>query len=142
MKRLLPLAAFVATFGLAACSEPTQQFRGVYMLIDTSGTYTQELEKAQQIINAILTRLEPGDSFAVAPPAFAAFGAFAALAAFASLAAFAILSPLASLSVHPAFSAHSAFASLSAFAALLALSAFASNCSGSLERPRVMRYST
>ena len=66
MKRLLPLAAFVATFGLAACSEPTPQFRGVYMLIDTSGTYTQELEKAQQIINAILTRLEPGDSFAVA----------------------------------------------------------------------------
>ena len=39
---------------------------GVYMLIDTSGTYTQELEKAQQIINVTLAKLYPGDSFAVA----------------------------------------------------------------------------
>ncbi len=66
MKRLLPLAAFVAALGLAACSESAPQNRGVYMLIDTSGTYTEELEKAQQIISAILTRLNPGDSFAVA----------------------------------------------------------------------------
>lgn len=40
--------------------------RGVYMLIDTSGTYTEELKKAQTIINFILARLNPGDSFAVA----------------------------------------------------------------------------
>jgi len=39
---------------------------GVYMLIDTSGTYTKELEKAQQIINVTLAKLYPGDSFAVA----------------------------------------------------------------------------
>ena len=39
---------------------------GVYMLIDTSGTYTEELEKAQQIINVTLAKLYPGDSFAVA----------------------------------------------------------------------------
>ncbi len=66
MKRLLPLAAFAAALGLAGCSESAPQNRGVYMLIDTSGTYTEELEKAQQIISAILTRLNPGDSFAVA----------------------------------------------------------------------------
>jgi threonyl-tRNA synthetase len=36
------------------------------MLIDTSGTYTQELIKAQHIINVTLTKLYPGDSFAVA----------------------------------------------------------------------------
>jgi hypothetical protein len=36
------------------------------MLMDTSGTYTEELRKAQQIINAMLTKLDPGDSFAVA----------------------------------------------------------------------------
>ncbi|HKK06344.1 MAG: VWA domain-containing protein [Gammaproteobacteria bacterium] len=40
--------------------------RGVYMLIDTSGTYTNELEKAQTIINFVLAKLNPGDSFAVA----------------------------------------------------------------------------
>ncbi len=33
--------------------------------MDTSGTYTQELNHAQQLINVILVRLEPGDSFAV-----------------------------------------------------------------------------
>ena len=36
------------------------------MLIDTSGTYTKELDKAQNIIKFLLTQLNPGDSFAVA----------------------------------------------------------------------------
>lgn len=50
----------------AGCSEPARHARGYYMLIDTSGTYTQELTKAQQIINYVLASLHPGDSFAVA----------------------------------------------------------------------------
>ncbi len=66
MKRLISAAAMVAALGLAACSEPAAQGRGVYMLMDTSGTYTNELENAKNIINAILARLNPGDSFAVA----------------------------------------------------------------------------
>lgn len=66
MKRLISAAAMVAALGLAACSEPAPQGRGVYMLMDTSGTYTNELENAKNIINAILARLNPGDSFAVA----------------------------------------------------------------------------
>lgn len=40
--------------------------RGVYMLLDTSGTYTEELKKAQLIINYTLAKLNPGDTFAVA----------------------------------------------------------------------------
>lgn len=44
----------------------TTPYHGVYMLIDTSGTYTEELKKAQQIINVALSKLYPGDSFAVA----------------------------------------------------------------------------
>jgi hypothetical protein len=40
--------------------------QGVYMLIDTSGTYTQELGKAQQVINYTLAKMNPGDTFAVA----------------------------------------------------------------------------
>lgn len=52
---------------LASCSDqPQQTGRGVYMLLDTSGTYTEELDKAQQIITYLLTQLEPGDAFAVA----------------------------------------------------------------------------
>jgi hypothetical protein len=35
-------------------------------LLDTSGTYTQELDKAKQIINYTLSRLDALDSFAVA----------------------------------------------------------------------------
>jgi hypothetical protein len=51
---------------LGGCSEESMHNRGVYMLMDTSGTYTQELEKAQHIINYILAKLQPADSFAVA----------------------------------------------------------------------------
>ena len=56
----------IAVVLLAACAEKRAPGHGVYMLIDTSGTYTKELEKARQIINVILTRLYPGDAFAVA----------------------------------------------------------------------------
>lgn len=66
MKYRLTLAALVVLLALTACGEPVPRNRGVYMLIDTSGTYTQELKKAQQIISAVLARLNPGDSFAVA----------------------------------------------------------------------------
>jgi hypothetical protein len=66
MKRFFVWAALAASLVLTGCSEPAPQNRGVYMLLDTSGTYTQELEKAQQIINVILARLNPEDSFAVA----------------------------------------------------------------------------
>jgi len=51
---------------LAGCGEKPVQTRGVYMLLDTSGTYTEELGKAQQIINYLLANMGPGDSFAVA----------------------------------------------------------------------------
>lgn len=52
---------------LSACSEPEQpRERGVYMLLDTSGTYTRELDKARQIISYLLTQLDAGDVFAVA----------------------------------------------------------------------------
>jgi len=58
--------AAATTLGLTSCGEPEPTTRGVYMLMDTSGTYSGELEKAQQIINVVLTRLDTGDSFAVA----------------------------------------------------------------------------
>ena len=65
MRRLLLTAGLAAA--LAGCSgEAAPTTRGVYLLMDTSGTYTEELDNAQAIINAILAKLEPGDSFAVA----------------------------------------------------------------------------
>ncbi len=67
VKTILSAAALGAlTLGLGGCGEPAPQGRGIYLLMDTSGTYTQELQKAEKLINAILARLDPGDSFAVA----------------------------------------------------------------------------
>lgn len=52
---------------LSACSDQQGPYNhGVYMLIDTSGTYTKELDQAQRIINYTLSRLNPADTFAVA----------------------------------------------------------------------------
>ena len=49
----------------AGCSDSTNRSRGVYMLLDTSGTYAVELKKAQAIINYLLGTLQPGDTLAV-----------------------------------------------------------------------------
>ncbi len=35
---------------LTSCSPPQATNSGVYMLVDTSGTYREEIQKAQQII--------------------------------------------------------------------------------------------
>jgi len=61
-----PAAALAILFGLTSCGDSSSGAQGYYMLLDTSGTYAKELDHAQKIILAILTRLEPGDSFAVA----------------------------------------------------------------------------
>ncbi len=66
MNRPLVALAGIACLAIAGCSEPKPTGKGVYMLLDTSGTYTREIKKAQQIINVVLSRLNPGDSFAVA----------------------------------------------------------------------------
>ncbi len=66
MNRPFAALAGIACLVIAGCSEPAPTGKGVYMLLDTSGTYALEIKKAQQIINAVLSRLNPGDSFAVA----------------------------------------------------------------------------
>ena len=51
---------------LAGCGQSQSDNSGVYMLVDTSGTYRQEIVKAEQIIRYTLSRLDATDSFAVA----------------------------------------------------------------------------
>jgi hypothetical protein len=66
-KFIIPMMAFVLL--LAGCGSDKAEVphtHGVYMLLDTSGTYTEELKKAQLIINYTLAKLNPGDTFAVA----------------------------------------------------------------------------
>ncbi len=59
---------FVMLAGLLlnACSDKGPYTQGVYMLLDTSGTYTKELVQAQRVINYVLSKVKPGDTFAVA----------------------------------------------------------------------------
>ncbi|MDX8404447.1 MAG: hypothetical protein R8K54_08590 [Mariprofundaceae bacterium] len=65
MKNFL-LTIVTAALVIGCSSEEIPRNKGVYMLLDTSGTYTEELVKAQHIINYTLAKLNPGDSFAVA----------------------------------------------------------------------------
>jgi hypothetical protein len=60
--RLVGIVALLAT----GCTRSAPHGTGVYLLIDTSGTYAKEVDKAAQIINYTLSRLGPNDSFAVA----------------------------------------------------------------------------
>ena len=50
---------------LTGCSQQSNHAKGVYMLLDTSGTYAIELSKARLIINYLLGTLQPGDTMAV-----------------------------------------------------------------------------
>lgn len=63
------VAAFLLLTGIlvsAGCPDTVSHSRGVYMLLDTSGTYKNELNKACAIVYYLLGTLEPGDSLAVA----------------------------------------------------------------------------
>lgn len=62
--KILKLTVFCLL--LAGCVRGQTDNSGVYMLIDTSGTYREEIKKAQQIIQYTLSRLDATDSFAVA----------------------------------------------------------------------------
>jgi len=60
------IAAAVAAAWLPACTDPRSHTQAVYMLVDTSGTYALEIDKAQQIVNYLLGNLQSGYSLAVA----------------------------------------------------------------------------
>lgn len=67
MNRILTVTALlVCSILTTSCSPSAARNTGVYMLIDTSGTYREEIDKAQQIIRYALSRLDATDSFAVA----------------------------------------------------------------------------
>lgn len=60
------LCALLMVVNIAGCSRHNAaRDQGIYMLLDTSGTYAKELETAQKIINHVLAKMQPGDTFAV-----------------------------------------------------------------------------
>lgn len=54
---LLPLGLV-----LSGCSEPQPRNKAVYMLVDISGSYIKELDKAKKLTGYLLTQLDSGDS--------------------------------------------------------------------------------
>jgi hypothetical protein len=67
MKKTIAIAlSLVLMIAMSACSDSRSRSKGVYMLLDTSGTYALELKKAQSILNYLLGVLQPGDTLAVA----------------------------------------------------------------------------
>jgi hypothetical protein len=61
--RLVLLTFLAAT--ISAC-EKVDHRKAIYMVIDTSGTYAKEVDKAERVISYLLGKLNPGDSLAVA----------------------------------------------------------------------------
>ena len=51
---------------LAGCADSGPTNSGIYLLLDTSGTYTKELTNAQKLVSVLLVKMDPSDSFAVA----------------------------------------------------------------------------
>jgi hypothetical protein len=64
MKRWVFLLA--ATLATGACTPPGPHNTGVYLLVDTSGSYNRQMSKAEQIALYALSRLQSSDSIAVA----------------------------------------------------------------------------
>ena len=57
--------ALLGILGLA-CGEPRSHAKAVYLLLDTSGTYSDEIKKAQSVANFLLGTLNSGDSLGLA----------------------------------------------------------------------------
>jgi len=68
MKIIKTITIITSFILLISCSNEQNivKSHGIYMLLDTSGTYTKELKQAQRVISFSLLKMKPGDSFAVA----------------------------------------------------------------------------
>ena len=67
MKKLITAVFLISSvLLLTGCPDTVSHSQGVYLLMDTSGTYKNELEKARSIVYYLLGTLEPGDSLGVA----------------------------------------------------------------------------
>jgi hypothetical protein len=60
------LALSLAALALGSCARSEPHNTGVYLLVDTSGSYSLQVRKAEQISLYALSRLQSADSIAVA----------------------------------------------------------------------------
>jgi hypothetical protein len=59
------IIALTLCLPLSGCFQKVNRSKGVCLLLDTSGTYVEELNKAKIIVNYLLVTLQPGDTLAV-----------------------------------------------------------------------------
>ncbi|VAW58870.1 hypothetical protein MNBD_GAMMA11-631 [hydrothermal vent metagenome] len=62
---LLSILLLSSVFIMTGCSEPRSK-RAVYVLVDTSGTYSKQFDKVQAVLRYLLGTLQPGESLALA----------------------------------------------------------------------------
>jgi len=65
MRILLKLLLFSCIFMGLSCTEPRSK-RAVYVLVDTSGTYSKQFDKVQAVLRYLLGTLQAGESLALA----------------------------------------------------------------------------
>lgn len=65
-QRFMAVAALLFAVTMVSGCSGGNRSHAVYLLIDTSGTYAQEVEKAHAVVNYLLGNLQPGDALAVA----------------------------------------------------------------------------
>ncbi len=61
----LSIILFFSLLALHGCSEPREK-KAVYVLVDTSGTYSKQFDKVQIVLRYLLGSLQPGESLALA----------------------------------------------------------------------------
>ena len=66
MKTRIGIVLSIVLLVIGGCADTKSHSKGIYMLLDSSGTYAKELKGAQAIINYFLGTLSPGDSFGIA----------------------------------------------------------------------------
>ncbi len=66
MRRLWFIPVLALGLLATSCADPRGHAQAVYMLVDTSGTYSKELDKAQRVVSYLLGTMKSGDSLAVA----------------------------------------------------------------------------
>jgi len=62
---ILAVLLSISLFGLQGCSEPVEK-KAVYVLVDTSGTYSKQFDKVKIVLRYLLGSLQPGESLALA----------------------------------------------------------------------------
>lgn len=66
LSKVILSTLLISTTLLTGCDDQKPASKSVYLLLDTSGTYTKEMDKAQSIMNYLLATLNSGDSIAIA----------------------------------------------------------------------------